>query len=50
MSGRVTPPKDPDGELPSLRERNPTAFWVAILLVVAMVLATTGGFILTAIL
>ena len=49
MSGRVTPPKDPD-DLPSLRERNPTAFWVAILLVVAMVLATTGGFILTALL
>ena len=45
MSGRVTPPKDPD-DLPSLKERNPTAFWVAILLVVAMVLATTGGTLL----
>lgn len=49
MSGRVTEPKDPD-EFPSLKERNPAMFWVAIVAIVAMILATTGGFILMTVL
>lgn len=47
-SGRTTQPgaagAQPDDRLPSLRERNPVAFWVAILGVVSMVL----GFLATA--
>jgi hypothetical protein len=45
MSGRVTEPKDPD-DLPTLHERNPLMWWVAVISVVALVLGATGGTIL----
>lgn len=44
VSGRVTPRRDP-GELPSLRERNPGAWWVAVILAAAMVLSTAAGLV-----
>lgn len=44
MSGRVTQPPEPDDTFPSMKERNPLAWWVAIIAVVALVLTTAAGF------
>ncbi len=44
MSGRVTRPPDPD-DLPSMRDRNPVAWWTAVILAVAMVLTTAAGLV-----
>lgn len=40
---RYTPPRDPDDELPDLRQRNPLMWWVAVIMVVALVLGTVGS-------
>lgn len=42
MSGRVTPKGSGDGseELPTLRERNPLAWWVAIIAVIGLFVGT----------
>ncbi len=45
MSRRVTPKGsggDPD-DLPTLRERNPMVWWVAVLMVVALIVGTIGS-------
>lgn len=44
MTGRVTRPPDPD-ELPSLKQRNPLAWWVAVLCVVGLIASTATGLI-----
>jgi hypothetical protein len=46
MSGRVTPPKDPDDDVPSLRDRSPLMWWVAVIAIVALILGSTGGVLL----
>ncbi len=45
MSGRVTEPPEPDDTFPSMKERNPLAWWVAIIAVVALVVTTATGLI-----
>ncbi|MGY6500188.1 MAG: hypothetical protein ACXIVQ_04715 [Acidimicrobiales bacterium] len=42
MSGRVTRPPDPD-DLPTLRDRSPGMWWVAVITVAALVITTAGG-------
>lgn len=47
MSGRVTPPGSRDDDhLPTLRERSPWVWWVAVISVVALVVGATGGALL----
>jgi Ni/Fe-hydrogenase subunit HybB-like protein len=45
MSGRTTPKGggDPSNELPSLKERNPLAWWVAIIAVIGLFVGTFAG-------
>jgi hypothetical protein len=45
MSGRVTEPSGAD-DLPTLHERSPLMWWVAVISIVALVLGATGGTIL----
>ncbi|MBK5221959.1 MAG: hypothetical protein JJE52_03600 [Acidimicrobiia bacterium] len=44
MAGRTTPKgqADPD-RFPTLRERSPLVWWMAMLMVAALVLGTIGG-------
>jgi hypothetical protein len=47
MSGRVTEPgSQGDDHLPTLRERSPWVYWVAIISVIGLVLGATGGALL----
>jgi hypothetical protein len=44
VTGRVTRPPDPDG-LPSMRDRNPAMWWVAVITAGALVLGTAAGLV-----
>ena len=44
MSGRVTRPPDPD-DFPSMRERNPAMWWIAVVTIVALVMGTATGLV-----
>jgi hypothetical protein len=44
VSGRVTRPPDPD-DLPSMKQRNPVVWWVAVVSAAALVLTTATGLI-----
>jgi len=44
VAGRTTPKGQPDpDQLPTLRERSPLVWWMAMLMVAALVLGTIGG-------
>jgi hypothetical protein len=43
VSGRVTRPPDDDHTFPSMKERNPTMWWVAVLVIAALVITTAAG-------
>ncbi|MDZ7677154.1 MAG: hypothetical protein U5K29_01225 [Acidimicrobiales bacterium] len=43
MTGRVTRPPEPDDTFPSMKQRNPAMWWVAVIAVVALVLTTAAG-------
>jgi hypothetical protein len=44
MSGRVTPPGgEPSPTVSSLRTRSPLMWWVAIIVVVALIFSTVAG-------
>lgn len=45
MTGRVTRPPEPDDTFPSMKERNPAMWWVAVIAVVALLVTTAAGMV-----
>ena len=45
VTGRVTRPPEPDDTFPSMKERNPAMWWVAIITVAALVITTATGLV-----
>ena len=45
MTGRVTRPPEPDDTFPSMKERNPAMWWIAIITVAALVITTATGLV-----
>jgi hypothetical protein len=44
VTGRVTRPPDPD-DLPSMKDRNPAMWWVAVIIVAALVIGAAAGLV-----
>jgi hypothetical protein len=45
VTGRVTRPPEPDDTFPSMKQRNPAMWWIAIITVAALVITTMTGLV-----